>query len=463
MRKKRMPGLSVLLATLLAFAGCSSNSNSTAGTGVTLVAIAITPANPSVSVGMKQQFIATGIYSDYTTKDLSSSATWSSSDHAKATVDTAGLATALAAGTATITAQQGTVFNFTTLSISQQAAWTAAAGGARSSVALKADGTLWTWGGNTFGQLGNGTTVGSAVPTQIDTGNTWSKISAREYQVAGIKSDGTLWTWGFYNDGYGVRSEPAELDASTAWASVAVGYEHAVAIKTNGTLWAWGYSSYGAASTDVFAPTQIGTETKWAVAAASWHTVAIMSDGTLWAWGSNSRGELGDGTTTSTDSPKQIGPDANWAMAAAGDAHTVAIKTDGTLWAWGYNAYGQLGDGTNIDKNEPTLISSEAWASVAAGYWHTVALKKDGTLWAWGRNSAVDGFSAGGALGDGSTTDRNAPTQIGTDADWISVASGGWNTAAIKADGTLWTWGDNSYGQLGDGTTTGRTVPTNIP
>ncbi|MEW6187051.1 MAG: hypothetical protein AB1585_15055, partial [Thermodesulfobacteriota bacterium] len=133
---------------------------------------------------------------------------------------------------------------------------------------------------------------------------------------------------------------------------------------------------------------------------------------------------------------------------AGGGYHTLKVKADGTLWAWGDNAYGQLGDGTTTDRHSPVQIGADnKWVTIGAGYYQTVGLKADGTLWAWGRNNY-------GQLGDGTTTERHSPVQIGADTKWVSIAMGDYHTIALKADGTLWVWGYNSFGQLGDGTTT---------
>lgn len=195
-------------------------------------------------------------------------------------------------------------------------------------------------------------------------------------------------------------------------------------------------------------------------AAGYYHSVALKSNGTLWAWGGNQWGQLGDGTTTNKYSPVQIGTDNNWVSVAAGIYHTVALKSDGTLWAWGNNQYGQLGDGTTTNKYSPEQIGTDNnWASVTAGDYHTVALRSGGTcgdtLWAWGYNGE-------GELGDGTTTQRNSPVQIGTDNNWMSVTAGPYHAVAIKSDNTLWTWGFNLQGQLGDGTTTDKHSPVQI-
>lgn len=132
---------------------------------------------------------------------------------------------------------------------------------------------------------------------------------------------------------------------------------------------------------------------------------------------------------------------------------TVGFKTDGTLWAWGYNAYGQLGDGTTTDRWTPRQVGTDSnWASASAGTLHTVAVKTNGTLWTWGDNEY-------GQLGDGTITNRSRPAMVGTDTNWGSVSGGCYHTVGLKTDGTLWAWGYNLYGELGDGITTNRSVP----
>src|SRR3989338_5085700 len=174
---------------------------------------------------------------------------------------------------------------------------------------------------------------------------------------------------------------------------------------------------------------------------------------TVYVWFKDSAGNV---SVVVSDSITYSPTTTNWSSVSAGYYHTIAIKTDWTLWAWGFNNYGQLGDGTTTNRSSPTQIGSGTnWSSVSAGGYHTVAIKTDGTLWVWGNNG-------NGKLGDGTTTDRYSPVQIGSGTNWSSVSTGGHHTIAIKTDGTLWAWGYNVYGGLGDGTTTDRTTPTQI-
>ena len=177
----------------------------------------------------------------------------------------------------------------------------------------------------------------------------------------------------------------------------------------------------------------------------------------MWLWGRNSYGLLGDNTTTNRSSPVQtVTGGINWKQAAGGRLHTAAIKTDGTLWLWGYGAEGQLGKNTITSISSPlqTTAFGTNWKQVNCGYLHTAAIKTDGTLWTWGANSF-------GQLGDNTTTSRSSPIQtIARGTNWKQVSGGKQHTAATKTDGTLWTWGSNAtYGQLGDNTVTSRSSP----
>jgi len=204
-----------------------------------------------------------------------------------------------------------------------------------------------------------------------------------------------------------------------------------------------------------------------AIVTGTTYSLAFKSDGSLWSWGNNVSGQLGIGTNgsaTNQGAPVPVGKDTDWVVLSAGNAHIAAVKTDGSLWTWGYNNYGQQGVGTSgtaITRNLPLPMGTEKdWATVSAGYGYTVAIKTDGSLWSWGRNYE-------GSLGVGDATTRNQliPAQVGTDYDWKTVSAsyaGGYNTVALKTDGSLWSWGYNDYGQLGVGDYVSRTAPTRV-
>ena len=351
--------------------------------------------------------------------------------------------------------------------------------GNNNTIGIKTDGTLWAWGDNQFGRLGDGTVTeyawmtGQSIdnnkknPVKIGTASNWASIMTGGDHTIAIKTDGTLWAWGYNGSGQlgdgtnTQRNSPVQIGTATNWASISQLGSHTVAIKTDGTLWAWGSNAQGqlgdGTTTNRNSPVQIGTATNWkSIGAGSGHTMAIKTNGTLWAWGYNGSGQLGDGTNTNRNSPVQIGTATNWARISVGNSTTIAIKTDGTLWAWGYNGSGQVGDGTTTNRNSPVQIgTANNWASISAGTLHTTAIKTDGTLWAWGNNSS-------GQLGDGTTTQKNSPVQIGTANNWASISSGNYHTTAIKTDGSLWAWGSNQYGGLGDGTTANKTSPVQI-
>ncbi len=332
--------------------------------------------------------------------------------------------------------------------------WASVSAGYSHTLAIKTDGTLWAWGNNDYGQLGDGTNISRINPVQIGTATNWASVSAQRYHTLARKTDGTLWAWGRNTYGQlGIgstinKNSPIQIGTSSNWVSITAGGNHSFGIKANGTLWAWGFNGYGQLgignATNQNSPVQIGTDTNWAnIAAGVNHSFARKTDGTLWAWGYNVYGQLGIGNTINQNIPIQIDSDTNWANIAAGGAHNLACKTDGTLWAWGGNYDGQLGDGTNINRNTPVQIDTNSdHQNIAVGFEHSLAQKTDGTLWAWGYNIY-------GQLGTGNTVSQNTPTQIGTDTNWTNIAVGGAHSLARKTNGTLWAWGQNHDGQLG--------------
>ncbi len=420
----------------------------------------------------------------------------------------------------------------------------AVAGGGLHSLAVKGDGTVWAWGQNASGQLGDGTTTDRATPLQVSGLSGVVAVAAgwenfqRAHSLA-VKSDGTVWAWGWNASGQlgdgttADRSTPVQVSGITGVMAVAAGQSHSLALKGDGTVWEWGRQLVDGRERPRSTPVQVsgltgvvavtegsrpslalkgdGTVWEWAwdrptpvqvsglsgvvaVAGGGGHSLALKGDGTLWAWGANYSGQLGDGTDTPRATPVQVSGLSEVVAVAAGGVHSLALKRDGTLWAWGANYSGQLGDGTIIYRSTPVPLSGPTgvaavavggelslalkgdgtlrqWTwnqstpvslsgltgvvAITAGYSHVLALKGDGSVWAWGRNET-------GQLGDGTVTDRTTPVQVSGLSGVVGVAAGYAHSLALKGDGTVWAWGGNWGGQLGDGTNMNRSAPVHV-
>jgi alpha-tubulin suppressor-like RCC1 family protein/subtilisin family serine protease len=362
-------------------------------------------------------------------------------------------------------------------------------------------GTVWTWGWNAYGQLGDNTLVNRTGPVQVvgPGGSGFltgilAAVGGNSHTLA-LRSDGTIWAWG--SNTYGQlgdgtttqRRAPVQVRSGGGYLggilAVAAGYGHNLALKSDGTLWSWGRNNWGqlganstanrSAAGPVVGPGGTGCLAGVVgLACGNGHSAVVRSDGTVWAWGWNGESELGDNTTTQRNAPVQMtGPGgagylSNAVAVAAGQCHTVVLRSDGTVWTCGQNTYGQLGDNTTTQRNTPVQVvgpGGSGWltgiVAVAAGEQHTLALRSDGTVWAWGWNTY-------GELGDNTTTSRSAPVQVtgpggqGHLAGVTAVACGYYHSVALRADGTIWTWGDNVDGDLGDTTTIVRNAPVQV-
>jgi alpha-tubulin suppressor-like RCC1 family protein len=350
----------------------------------------------------------------------------------------------------------------------------AANNSAAHSCAVKTGGTLYCWGADGVGKLGNGADGDQTSPDQESTSATdWAQVGAGQNHSCAVKTDGTLWCWGadwngqLGNGADGDQTSPdQESTSATDWAQVSAGQSHTCAVKTDGTLWCWGTDLFGVlgngADGSQIDPDQESTSaTDWAqVSASGSHTCAVKTDGTLWCWGGDGSGQLGNGADGDQTSPDQESTSAtDWAQVSAGSSHTCAVKTGGTLWCWGADWDGQLGNGADGSQTDPDQESTAAtdWAQVSAGGSHTCAAKTAGTLWCWGRDSD-------GQLGNGATTGTQvSPSQESTTAtDWAQVSTGDATTCAVKTGGTLWCWGRDFSGQLGAGLPQGDSPIENI-
>lgn len=271
-------------------------------------------------------------------------------------------------------------------------------------------------------------------------------------------------------DSAGTEDDADSAPGGACVTAVAVGHSHACALRTDGTVWCWGSSMHdalgpGASSSEPLPRQLMALGSAVTAIVAGGPDCALKSDGTLWCWGLNTSGQLGvgslsggDGGPWSVAEPAQVTALGNEvASVSVGVTHACAIRTDKTLWCWGRNTNGQLGDGTksgetctfgDLCRSLPVQIAlpGATPARVSAGAYHTCALGTDGSAWCWGENG-------NGQLGDGSTSDRSAPTQVLTLGSGVAdIVAGESSTCAKKMDGTAWCWGDNSKGSLGQGT-----------
>ena len=351
---------------------------------------------------------------------------------------------------------------FTSLSILQVSAqcWKQLDAGGFFTVGLKDDGTIWGWGRSWNGELGSSMYDFYATePVQIGTDADWAYVSAGNGHVMALKTDGTLWTWGRNDYGQLGNSEisiyinevPAQVGTDNDWNLVSAGHIHSAALKNNGTLWTWGSNVSGQLGNGLFdvdiaqtiVPTQVGTNTDWfTVSASSYNTAAIRTDGTLWIAGEGNHGEIGNGLYDDQSEFTQVGSD-QWKQISFGGMAATAIKTDGTLWSWGENGSGGLGNGTFTNSAVPVQISTDIWKSVSRGMnYFAGAIKSDGSLWTWGYNYF-------GVVGDGTTIDKNTPVLINQGTEWKIYSGGGDYSVGLSNDGKLNVWGSNINGELG--------------
>lgn len=309
--------------------------------------------------------------------------------------------------------------------------------------AIKTDGTLWVWGANTNGVLGTNNLTNANSPVQtVSNVCTWKQVSVSCLSSSATKIDGSLWLWGNNTDGrlgdntILNKSSPVQtISEGTNWRQVSVATSHSAAIKTDGTLWTWGSAADGKlgnnATTNRSSPVQtFSSGTDWKQVSASTRiTAAIKTNGELWLWGWGSY--LGVNNTLSVSSPVQtVTGGTNWKEVDGADCHTAAVKTDGTLWLWGANSNGQLGFNNVAPASSPiqTISAGTNWKTVSLARFVSTAIKTDGTLWTWGNGLT-------GRIGNDSVINRSSPVQtISGGTSWRRVNTSFYTVATIRED-----------------------------
>ena len=309
----------------------------------------------------------------------------------------------------------------------------------------------FSWGTNGVGQLGDGTYEQRGAPVRVKGLIDVEDVAAGYFHGLAVQNNGAPWAWGGNTSGQlgtggtSAHSTLVRVNGLADVEDVAAGEEHSLALKSTGTVWAWGGNASGQLGDGTWqqrtAPVRVdGLAGVEAVATGFRHSLAVRNDGTVWAWGTGGFGQLGNGSYTERQSaPTQVSGLSDVKDVAAGVRHSLAVKNDGTVWAWGNNLHGELGVGyTGGDSTRPVQVSGLADVkAVAAGNNYSLAVKNDGTVWAWGENSS-------GELGTGGTISRSgAPMRVGGLTDVKDVSALAYHSLAVENSGEVWAWGEN--------------------
>jgi alpha-tubulin suppressor-like RCC1 family protein len=349
-------------------------------------------------------------------------------------------------------------------SVSAAAPLSQIAAGSAGSYLVKSDGSVWAWGdyhaGQNAGTLAAEKENTHTVPAAMAGLSDVAAVSAGSGHSIALKRDGTVWTWGYNGEGQlGTRGaadsrfpKPEQVSGLSGITAVVAGDRYCMALKSDGTVWSWGNNWHGqlgdGTKNSSSTPSQVaGLSNIAALTAGMGHSFALDKDGSVWAWGYNDDGELGDGKRKDRLTPFKIPGLSGIKAIAAGSHHSVALKNDGTVWMWG----GQNKADRSTTPRRLTGLSQII--AISVGGWYSLALKDDGTVWAWG-------VIANGEQDDDTMNEViRRPVQIKGLTDVAGIAAGMWHALAIKKDRTIWAWGRNYFGALGDGTETSRRLP----
>jgi alpha-tubulin suppressor-like RCC1 family protein len=486
-------GVAVGNATITAISeGVSGTAAITVTEAQIVESVEIAPAPVEAVVGGHTQLTATLRDGDGN-KVTGPVVFWSSSNEGVATVNANGRVTGVSTGVATITAISQSHSGTAKMTVATINAETISAG-QNYSCALSTSGAAYCWGSNAWGVLGVGVSGGNfLVPTAVvmPTNMTFESISAGGNTTCALSRDGAAYCWGQNNAGQVGDGTTIERNRPTATAmpegvvfrsistnsGSGIGNGYVMALSASGVAYAWGQNSGGGrlgdgTTQDRHLPNPVAMPmgvTFRSISAGPDHVLALSTSGVAYAWGFGSFGRLGYGSTANRSVPTQVTMPGgvSFASVSAGRQHSVALTTTGAAYSWGYNFYGELGIGTSgaeIGSLIPTAVqmpSGVSFRSVSAGNWsggtHTLALSTTGIAYGWGRNDH-------GKLGDGTTENRNVPTevQMPSGITFRSIAAGGIHSLAVSTTGAGYAWGHGGAGRLGDGQQSDSYTPVQV-
>jgi alpha-tubulin suppressor-like RCC1 family protein len=318
---------------------------------------------------------------------------------------------------------------------------------------LAQDGKVWSLGGNYSGQLGNGTFDGEAVEPKVISGldGVIAVLAGGDHSVA-LKKDGTVWAWGSNESGQlgnGTKQNspvPRQVAGISNVKAIATGSSHIVALKSDGTVWSWGANHSGqignGENLDCPTPTQVsGLQDITGIVAGAYNTSALKNDGTVWSWGFNGMGQLGNGGNERSNTPVRVSGMNNVRVIAAGDRHVVALKQDGTVWAWGSNRASQLGSSTVSYSFSPVQVSGATnITDIAASAGHTIAIARNDTVWGWGdvgTGQWGNGASLDGSVSPVQVSGYNGPVTVAAVVNPNSVLRDRPDSPSLVADASI--------------------------